>query len=133
MQEVAALEEVAASAGDDAEMRSLAEEARTRLHFMRHHPLTAISRRAQELAALQERLPGEAEALALMLVPTDEADERDAILEVRAGAGGDEASLFAMDLLRMYGRYAARQPGWRFEILRCVSDASAHSTALSLS
>ena len=68
--------------------------------------------------ALQARLPGEAEALALMLVPTDEADERDAILEVRAGAGGDEASLFAMDLLRMYGRYAARQPGWRFEILR---------------
>jgi len=55
-----------------------------------------------------------------MLVPVDETDSRDAVLEVRAGAGGDEASLFAMDLLRMYERYAARQPGWRFEILRCV-------------
>jgi hypothetical protein len=55
-----------------------------------------------------------------MLVPTDEADSRDVILEVRAGAGGDEASLFAMDLLRMYERYAARQPGWRFELLRCA-------------
>ena len=72
----------------------------------------------QERAALAARLPPAAEELALMLVPTDEADSRDAVLEVRAGAGGDEASLFAMDLLRMYERYAARQPGWRFEILR---------------
>ena len=67
---------------------------------------------------LAERVPEEAESLALMLVPTDEADSRDVILEVRAGAGGDEASLFAMDLLRMYERYAGRQPGWRFELLR---------------
>ncbi len=77
------------------------------------------SQPAQERAVLSERVPGEAESLALMLVPTDEADSRDVILEVRAGAGGDEASLFAMDLLRMYERYAGRQPGWRFELLRC--------------
>ena len=50
-------------------------------------------------------------------MPTDEADERDCILEVRAGTGGDEAALFAADLLHMYERYAALQPGWRFELL----------------
>ena len=51
-----------------------------------------------------------------MLAPRDEADERDIILEVRAGAGGDEAALFALDLLRMYERYAGLR-GWRFELL----------------
>ncbi len=59
-----------------------------------------------------------------MLVPEDEADSRDVILEVRAGAGGDEASLFAMDLLRMYERYAALQPGWRFELLSLAAGSA---------
>jgi peptide chain release factor 1 len=52
----------------------------------------------------------------LLLLPKDSADERNAILEVRAGTGGDEAALFAADLFRMYQRYAAAR-GWRFEIL----------------
>jgi peptide chain release factor 1 len=50
------------------------------------------------------------------LLPKDEADERNAILEVRAGTGGEEAALFAADLFRMYQRYAA-QHGWRFEVM----------------
>ncbi len=52
----------------------------------------------------------------VLLLPKDEADERNAILEVRAGTGGEEAALFAEDLFRMYERYAALK-GWRFELL----------------
>jgi peptide chain release factor 1 len=67
-----------------------------------------------------ERLHGESDALEAelqrMLVPRDPNDERDVILEVRAGAGGDEAALFAADLFRMYDRYADRR-GWKMELL----------------
>ena len=55
-------------------------------------------------------------ALAIKLLPRDAADDRAAMLEVRAGTGGDEAALFAGDLLRMYQRYAEIQ-GWRFELI----------------
>lgn len=54
--------------------------------------------------------------LKLLLIPTDPNDEKNVILEIRAGTGGDEASLFAAEMLRMYARYAERQ-GWRMEIL----------------
>jgi peptide chain release factor 1 len=79
----------------DAEMRSLAEA---------------------ELKALKEQLPELERRVKVMLLPKDEADERNAILEVRAGAGGDEASLFAAELFRMYLRYAELR-GWKVEIL----------------
>jgi peptide chain release factor 1 len=69
-----------------------------------------------ELQTLKERLPKVEQQVKLMLIPKDEADERNAILEVRAGTGGEEAALFATDLLRMYQRYAA-QRGWRFEVM----------------
>ena len=55
-------------------------------------------------------------ALALALLPRDAADERAAMLEIRAGTGGDEAALFAGDLFRMYQRYAEGQ-GWRVELI----------------
>jgi peptide chain release factor 1 len=80
---------------DDPEMRPLAED---------------------EIAALEARAPALEEAVALALLPKDVADERAAILEIRAGTGGEEAALFAADLLRMYQRYAEAQ-GWRLEIL----------------
>jgi peptide chain release factor 1 len=70
----------------------------------------------EEMAALQARLPEAERALALKLLPRDAADERAAMLEVRAGTGGDEAALFAGDLLRMYQRYAEAK-GWRFEMI----------------
>lgn len=54
--------------------------------------------------------------LKLLLIPTDPNDEKNVILEIRAGTGGDEASLFAAEMLRMYARYSERQ-GWRMEIL----------------
>ncbi len=92
--ELAAAAEMAAS-GDDADMKALAEE---------------------EVRALRERLPELELAVKMSLLPKDEDDERNAILEIRAGTGGEEAALFAASLFRMYQRYAALR-GWRFELL----------------
>ncbi len=81
--------------GEDAEMRKLAES---------------------ELDAVRKRLLTLDESVKTLLLPKDEADEKNAILEVRAGTGGEEAALFAASLFRMYQRYAALK-GWRFEII----------------
>jgi peptide chain release factor 1 len=69
-----------------------------------------------ELPALEERLEGIDEELKGLLLPSDPNDERNTVLEIRAGTGGDEATLFAADLFRMYSRYAERR-GWRLEVL----------------
>ena len=79
----------------DPEMRALAEE---------------------ELPALKARLPQAEHALQLALLPKDAADARPAMIEIRPGTGGDEAALFAGDLLRMYQRYAEAR-GWSFQII----------------
>jgi len=70
----------------------------------------------EELPELSARLPEVEHALQLALLPRDAADTRPAILEIRPGTGGDEAALFAADLLRMYQRYAEAK-GWRVEII----------------
>jgi peptide chain release factor 1 len=70
----------------------------------------------EELVSLQGQLPEAERALALKLLPRDSADQRPAMLEIRAGTGGDEAALFAGDLFRMYQRYAENQ-GWRVELI----------------
>ena len=70
----------------------------------------------EELGDLQEKLPEVEHALQLALLPRDEADVRPAMLEIRPGTGGDEAALFAGDLLRMYQRYAEER-GWHFDII----------------
>jgi peptide chain release factor 1 len=93
-EEIAALAEMTRS-GEDGELRALAED---------------------ELRTLRERLPDLERRLLLALLPKDEDDARNAIVEVRAGTGGEEAALFAADLFRMYQRYAALK-GWRFEVL----------------
>jgi peptide chain release factor 1 len=69
----------------------------------------------EELAQLRPQLEPAEEQLKLYLVPKDPADEKDVILEIRAGAGGDEAGLFAAELLRAYLRFAERR-GWKVEI-----------------
>ena len=80
---------------DDPEMKALAEE---------------------ELTDLKTRLPEAEQALRLALLPKDAADARPAIVEIRPGTGGEEAALFAGDLLRMYQRYAENK-GWKFNII----------------
>src|SRR3954468_4060081 len=79
----------------DAEMRAMAQE---------------------ELTSLEARLKAVEEDLKLLLIPKDPNDERNVILEIRAGTGGDEAALFVADVFRMYSRYAESQR-WRVEIL----------------
>ena len=69
----------------------------------------------EELAALRPQVEPAEEQLKIYLVPKDPNDEKDVIVEIRAGAGGDEAGLFAAELMRMYLRYAERR-GWRVEI-----------------
>jgi peptide chain release factor 1 len=69
-----------------------------------------------EIEALQAQLEQADTDLKLLLIPRDPNDEKNVILEIRAGTGGDEASLFAADVLRMYARYAERQR-WKMEIL----------------
>ncbi|WP_417513051.1 peptide chain release factor 1 [Minwuia sp.] len=93
--ELGELEELAADADGDAEMRELAQA---------------------ELAELKETLPVLERDVQLMLLPKDEADARSAILEVRAGTGGDEAALFAGELFRMYQRFAELN-GWKFQVM----------------
>ena len=92
MQDLAALMTDRAS---DPEMRALAES---------------------EFAELKTRVPEIEHEVKILLLPKDEADARNAILEVRAGTGGDEAGLFAAELFRMYQRYADLH-GWKFETL----------------
>ncbi len=89
------LEAMIADSADDEDLRALAESERD---------------------ALRERLPALEHELRLALLPKDEADQRSAILEIRAGTGGDEAALFAGDLLRMYQRWAELN-GFRLQIM----------------
>ncbi len=71
---------------------------------------------AAEIPAMQEAVEAAAEKLEELLLPRDPNDDRDVIIEVKAGAGGDESALFAGDLVRMYQRYAEKR-GWKIEII----------------
>jgi len=93
--EIADLETLLADKATDREMRELAE---------------------MELPDLKERLEGLEKEMQILLLPKDAADEKSAILEIRAGTGGSEAALFAGDLFRMYERYAAAH-GWKVEVI----------------
>src|SRR5689334_12314902 len=93
--ELADLAALIADPGTDSEMRSIAEAEKPELEARR--------------AALEHQLR-------LALLPKDAMDERNVILEIRAGTGGDEAALFAGNLFRMYERYAAKQ-GWKVEVM----------------
>jgi peptide chain release factor 1 len=70
----------------------------------------------EDLLRIEKLLPDLEHQIRIALIPKDSADEKNAILEIRAGTGGDEAALFAGDLLNMYKGYASAQ-GWRFEII----------------
>lgn len=69
-----------------------------------------------EIENLKKRIPQLHKQLKIMLIPKDAADEKNAIVEIRAGTGGDEAGLFAADLLRMYQKYSDYRK-WKFELL----------------
>jgi len=108
--ERAELEPVAATMRALADARREAED----LEALASDPeMGAMAR--EELVALKARLPELERAAQLMLLPKDEAESASAILEIRAGTGGEEAALFAGDLFKMYARYAQLR-GWRVEV-----------------
>lgn len=90
-----AAEEILSDADADADMKEMAEE---------------------ELKEVSTGIPEIEESLQILLLPKDEADDKNVIVEVRAGTGGDEAALFAGDVFRMYSRYAETQ-GWKVELM----------------
>lgn len=111
--EYAELEPVAIAAGEVRRLRAETES----LNAMAQDPDEDLRAMAnEELRANHDALATAERSLALSLLPRDAADERPAMLEIRAGTGGDEAALFAGDLLRMYQRYAERM-GWRIELI----------------
>jgi peptide chain release factor 1 len=69
----------------------------------------------EEIEQSEEAIPGKEQEIKLLLVPADPEDAKNAILEIRAGTGGDEASIFAGDLFRMYSKYCEKK-GWRMEV-----------------
>jgi peptide chain release factor 1 len=99
-QDIAGAEELAR--GSDADMRALAEEELKELYVRREDLLTEIR---------------------ILLIPKDPNDEKNVILEIRGGTGGDEAALFAADLFRMYTRFAERQ-GWRLDVMSASEGAT---------
>jgi peptide chain release factor 1 len=111
----AELEPVAQAAG---EVRRLRAEIANLVHMIDDPAADGDIREmaSEEVAELRAKLPEAERALALKLLPKDAADERAAMLEIRAGTGGDEAALFAGDLFRMYQRYAEER-GWRVELI----------------
>ena len=111
--EYAELEPVADAA---ASVRRLRAEAESLQHMTREADEELRQMAADELRDNQRALETAERSLALSLLPRDAADERAAMLEIRAGTGGDEAALFAGDLLRMYQRYADSR-GWRVELI----------------
>ena len=93
--EGADLASLIADGDTDADMKAMAEE---------------------ELSAIKDKIPALETKLQVMLLPKDKADTKNALLEIRAGTGGDEAGLFAADLFRMYQRYAENR-NWKFELI----------------
>jgi peptide chain release factor 1 len=109
--ELAETETLAADPTTDRELRLLAEDERR---------------------VLSERIEALRDELRVLLIPRDEADDRSAILEVRAGTGGDEAALFAGDLFRMYERYAGLH-GWKIEVLSAsAGDAGGYREIIAM-
>jgi peptide chain release factor 1 len=102
IQEKDGVQRLLAEAGDDAEMSQLG-----------HDELSQLAEQENQLTY----------ELKTLLIPADADDQKNVILEIRAGTGGEEAALFAADLFRMYGKYAERQ-GWRVEFLE------SHSTGI---
>ena len=111
--EYAELEPVAAAA---AELRRLRAEQGVLGDMLRDADPDIRAMAEEEAQVIKDALPEAERALALKLLPRDAADDRSAMLEVRAGTGGDEAALFAGDLFRMYQRYAEER-GWRVELI----------------
>jgi peptide chain release factor 1 len=113
-QERAGIEDIVASYRKYKATTKQLEDARAMLEGELDEEMAALAK--QEIAKLEPKQASLLEELKLALLPKDARDERDIIMEIRAGAGGDEAGLFAADLFRMYSRYAQAK-GWDVDVI----------------
>ncbi|MBF0107514.1 MAG: peptide chain release factor 1 [Deltaproteobacteria bacterium] len=116
--EQAALRETVATYREYTRTQTELEQSRSLLATEADDDMRSLAR--EEIRQLEEKLEQISEKLKVLLLPKDPNDEKNTILEIRAGTGGEEASLFAADLFRMYSRYA-EQKNWKVEILSSSS------------
>jgi peptide chain release factor 1 len=114
MKEYSYLSAVAQAAGELNALETQLEGARTMVQDEKDQDMKELAR--EELKELENRIKDSGDRLKFLLIPRDPLDEKNIIMEIRAGTGGDEAALFASDLYRMYSRFAETR-GWKFEIM----------------
>jgi peptide chain release factor 1 len=114
MKEYAFLSEIVSAQNKIALFSGQIEEARTLVQEEKDQDMRELAR--EELRELETRITDAEDRLKFLLIPRDPLDEKNIIMEIRAGTGGEEAALFAADLYRMYSRFAETR-GWKFEIM----------------
>ncbi|MDR2717618.1 MAG: peptide chain release factor 1 [Treponema sp.] len=114
MKEYSQLSEIAAIHGDTEELSKQLEEAKLIAQEEKDPQMRELAR--EEFRELETRLRDCEDRLKFLLIPKDPLDEKNIIMEIRAGTGGEEAALFAADLYRLYSRFAETK-GWKFEIM----------------
>jgi peptide chain release factor 1 len=114
MKEYSQLEEIASIHRVIEELEKQTEQAQTLVQEEKDHQMRDLAR--EELKELETKLSENEDRLKFLLIPRDPLDEKNIIMEIRAGTGGEEAALFASDLYRMYSRFAESK-GWKFEIM----------------
>jgi len=114
MREYSQLGEIAAVSGEIEDLAKQLDEAKAIVQEEKDPEMRELAR--EELRELETRLRNSEDRLKLLLVPKDPLDEKNIIMEIRAGTGGEEAALFAADLYRLYSRFAETK-GWKFEIM----------------
>ncbi|MDR1219746.1 MAG: peptide chain release factor 1 [Treponema sp.] len=114
MREYSQLGEIAAAHSEIETLAAQCGDAKTLLQEEKDPEMRELAR--EEVKELEKRLQEAEEKLKFLLIPKDPLDEKNIIMEIRAGTGGDEAALFAADLFRMYSRFAETK-GWKFEIM----------------
>ncbi|MCL2443234.1 MAG: peptide chain release factor 1 [Treponema sp.] len=114
MKEHSHLNEIAETHNNIEELAKQADEAKQLVQEEKDPDMKELAR--EELKELENKLSLNKENLKLLLIPKDPLDEKNIIMEIRAGTGGEEAALFAADLYRMYSRFAETK-GWKFEIM----------------
>ncbi|MDR1240032.1 MAG: peptide chain release factor 1 [Treponema sp.] len=114
MKEYAHVSEIAAAQNEITALSGQLEEARTLAQDEKDQDMRELAR--EELRELETRIADAEDRLKFLLIPRDPLDEKNIIMEIRAGTGGEEAALFAADLYRMYSRFAETR-GWKFEIM----------------
>ncbi|MDR1956747.1 MAG: peptide chain release factor 1 [Treponema sp.] len=114
MKEYAQLNAVAEAQGEVSGLCSQMSDAKTLLQHEKDPEIRELAK--EELQDLERRLRNAEDRLKVLLIPKDPLDEKNIIMEIRAGTGGDEAALFGADLFRMYARFAETK-GWKFEIM----------------